>query len=164
MGALAAEAHFLQPGETVALHGFRILALAGIWAAACAPAPANTLREVAVRGVDYAFVAPDTVDAGLTALSFSNGGSVRHEVKLIALRPDADVATAMRLAMIDSGWAHLRRPTSGILTAAPGDTTPGRLLAELRSGETYLLVCHFADADTAPLHSELGMIRRLVVR
>jgi len=143
---------------------FRFLALAGLGIAACAPAPAVTFHEVAVRGLDYAFLAPDTVAAGLTALSFINSGAVRHEVKLIALRPDADVATAVRLAMIDSGWTHLRRPTSGILTAAPGDTTPGRLLAELRSGETYLLVCHFADADTAPLHSELGMIRRLVVR
>lgn len=145
-------------------HGSRILLLAGFFAVACAPQPTASFQEIAVRGVDYAFLAPDTVDAGLTALSFSNGGSVRHEVKLIALRPGVDVPTAMRLAMIDSGWAHLRRPTSGILTAAPGDTTPGRLLADLRSGETYLLVCHFADADTAPLHSELGMVRRLVVR
>lgn len=144
--------------------GCRTLAITGLFFAACAPAPAGTLREIEVRGVDYAFMAPDTVPAGLTAISFSNGGSVRHEVKLIALRPDADVAAAMRLAMIDSGWTHLRRPTSGILTAAPGDTTPGRLLAEFRSGETYLLVCHFADDETAPLHSELGMIRRLVVR
>lgn len=148
----------------MAAPGSRILAIAGLCAAACTPTPAATIQEVSVRGVDYAFLAPDTVAAGPTALSFSNGGSVRHEVKLIALRPEADVATAMRLAMVDSGWAQLRRPTSGILTAAPGDTTPGRLLAELRSGETYLLVCHFADADTAPLHSELGMIRRLVVR
>lgn len=140
-----------------------ILALANL-VAACAQTPPDAFRHVAVRGVDYAFLAPDTVDAGLTAFSFSNGGTVRHEVKLIALRPEAEVASAMRLAMIDSGWTHLRRPTSGILTAAPGDTTPGRLLAELRSGETYLLVCHFADTDTAPLHSELGMIRRVDVR
>lgn len=145
-------------------HGNRIPALASFLFAACTPAPPTTFQEVAVRGVDYAFLAPDTVKAGLTAFSFSNTGTVRHEVKLIALRPGVAFRTAMPLAMIDSGWTHLRRPTSGILTAAPGDTTPGRLLAELRSGETYLLVCHFADAETAPLHSELGMIRQLVVR
>jgi len=145
-------------------HGRRFVGLVALWATACAPAPRQGFNEVRVRAADYAFVAPDTVAAGLTAFSFVNAGSVRHEVKLIALRPGADERVAMRLAMIDSGWAHLRRPTSGILTAAAGDTTPGRLLASLASGETYLLVCHFADADSAPLHSELGMIRRLVVR
>jgi hypothetical protein len=145
-------------------HGRSVLGLVALAATACTPAPRQGFNEVLVRAADYAFVAPDTVAAGLTAFSFVNTGSVRHEVKLIALRPGADERVAMRLAMIDSGWAHLRRPTSGILTAAPGDTTPGRLLASLSSGETYLLVCHFADADSAPLHSELGMIRRLVVR
>lgn len=145
-------------------HSHRILSLLALVLAACSPRPRERYTEVVVRGVDYAFLAPDTVVAGPTAFSFVNTGTVRHEVKLIALRPDADPGVAMALAMIDSGWAHMRRPTSGILTAAPGDTTPGRLLAQLVAGETYLLVCHFADADSAPLHSELGMVRRLVVR
>ncbi len=145
-------------------HSHCFLGLVALWSTACVPAPRKGFNEVVVRGVDYAFLAPDTVAAGLTAFSFVNAGSVRHEVKLIALRPGADARAAMPLAMIDSGWAHLRRPTSGILTADPGDTTHGRLLASLERGETYLLVCHFADSDSAPLHSELGMIRRLVVR
>jgi len=142
----------------------RICSLLVLAAAACAPTPGDGFADVVVRGADYSFLAPDTVDAGLTAFSFVNTGKVRHEVKLIALRPGVDARTAIPLAMIDSGWAHLRHPTSGILTAASGDTTPGRLLARLVPGETYLLVCHFADSDSAPLHSELGMIRRLVVR
>jgi hypothetical protein len=132
--------------------------------AACSPAPRASFAEVAVRGSDYAFIAPDTVDAGLTAFSFSNGGKMRHEVKLIALREGVDARTAMPLAMIDSGWTSLKRPTSGILTAGPGETTPGRLLADLKRGERYFLVCHFADADSLPLHSQLGMIRQLIVR
>jgi hypothetical protein len=141
-----------------------LLSLAALLSAGCASEPRAAFADVVVRGVDYAFLAPDTVPAGLTAFSFVNTGTVRHEVKLIALRPGVDARVAMPLAMIDSGWAHLRRPTSGILTAAPADTTPGRLLAQLVAGETYLLVCHFADSDSAPLHSERGMIRQLVVR
>lgn len=117
-----------------------------------------------MRGVDYAFVAPATVPAGIAVLSFYNTGTMRHEVKLIALQSDADLRESMRLAMIDSGWAHLRLPTAGILTTAPGETTAGRLLAPLRSGERYLLVCHFADADSRTPHSELGMIRLATVR
>jgi hypothetical protein len=113
---------------------------------------------------DYAFTAPDTVPAGETAFTFRNVGTVRHEVKVIALRPGSDLRRAMPLAMIDSGWAEFREPTSGILTAGPGETTPGRLLVSLRPGQTYLLVCAFADSETAPLHSELGMIRAVAVR
>ena len=126
----------------------------------------RTARPAAmtVDATDYAFTAPDTVVAGETAIAFRNKGMRRHEVKVIALRPGSVLRTVMPLAMIDSGWSAFREPTSGILTAGPGETTPGRLLIVFESGRTYLLVCSFADAETAPLHSQLGMIRALTVR
>lgn len=68
-------------------HRRRILGLVALWSAACEPAPRESFREVGVRGVDHAFLAPDTVAAGLTAFSFINTGTVWHEMKLIALRP-----------------------------------------------------------------------------
>lgn len=120
--------------------------------------------ELDVVGIDYAFQSADTVPAGPTVISFRNNGSVRHELKLIGLRAGSPLRQVIPLAMIDSGWAAFREPTAGILTADPGRTTPGRLLVHLEPGRTYLLVCAFADSDTAPLHSELGMIRVLQVR
>lgn len=140
--------------------------------AACSPgadreasAPSRTAwSEMTIVGHDYAFTSPDTVSAGETAITFRNEGTVAHEVKVVALSPDAVTPTVMPLAMIDSGWAAFREPTSGILTAQPGRTTPGRLLVNFESGRTYLLICAFADSDMAPLHSELGMIRVLHVR
>ncbi len=115
-------------------------------------------------GGDYAFTSPDTVPPGETVITFRNDGTVRHELKLIALRPGSTLRTVLPLAMIDSGWSAYREPTSGILTAGPGAVTPGRLLVTLESGRTYLLICAFADSETAPLHSELGMVRALHVR
>ena len=132
--------------------------------AACA-APAATPRQVLdVTGIDYAYAAPDTVAAGEAEIAFHNAGTVMHEVKLIALRPGVDLATVLPLARVDTGWAAYREPTSGILTARPGETTPGRLLVTFATGRHYLLICHFADTDDAPLHSELGMAKVLVVR
>ncbi len=125
---------------------------------------AREWSDLRVTGLDYAFSAPDTVPPGETVITFRNTGTVRHELKLIALRPGVDLEVVLPLARIDSGWAAHREPTSGILTAGPGETTPGRLLVTLESGRRYLLVCAFADSDTAPLHSELGMIRVLHVR
>lgn len=139
----------------------RSLAVLVLTAACATPAPRQVLE---VTGIDYAFASADTVDAGETEIAFHNAGTVLHEVKLIALRPGVDLATVLPLARADTGWADYREPTSGILTARPGLTTPGRLLVTLESGRTYLLACHFADSDDAPLHSELGMLKVLVVR
>jgi hypothetical protein len=130
----------------------------------CACKPPTPVHTVEVVGTDYAFSAPDTLPPVEVAFAFRNAGAVRHEVKVIALRPGIDPQVVLPLAMIDSGWAQFRAPTSGILTAGPGQATPGRLLVNLQSGQTYLLVCAFADSETAPLHSEMGMIRVLTVR
>jgi hypothetical protein len=138
-----------------------LMASFGTITACSAPAP---FAELDVVGTDYAFLAPDSVSAGETAVSFRNAGRMRHEVKVIALRPNANLPEVLPLAMIDSGWAEYREPTSGILTADAGQTTPGRILVNFERGRTYLLVCAFADSDTSRIHSELGMIRPLIVR
>lgn len=148
-----------------------LTAVAGCTKVAEAPASSSVRdgagrdwAELEVVGHDYAFRGPDSVPPGETVITFRNAGSVRHELKLVGLRPGASLGTVVPLAMIDSGWSSYREPTSGILIADPGRTTPGRLLVNLEAGRTYLLVCAFADTETAPLHSELGMIRVLHVR
>jgi hypothetical protein len=126
--------------------------------------PSPVLPEVTVVGTDYAFLAPDTVPAGQVAISFKNQGTVLHEVKVIRLRAGFPLASVLPLAMADSAWDAYREPTSGILTARPGMTTPGRLLIDFERGYTYLLVCGFANSDTSSIHSALGMIRAVAVR
>jgi hypothetical protein len=89
---------------------------------------------------------------------------VWHEVKVIALKPGVTLDTIVRLERAGTGWRQLTEPTSGILTAAPGMTTPGRLLVDLAGGRTYVLVCGFQDSDSTPRHSRLGMVRAIYVR
>jgi hypothetical protein len=144
----------LKPARFVAL------ALTGCLAAC---SPRETLPEVQVRAVDYAFASPDSLPAGETIFSFANAGTVQHEVKVIALRPGTTLTTILRLEVADSGWRHLTDPTSGILTAGPGATTPGRLLINLQPNRTYLLVCGFQDSEDAKPHIKLGMVREVHV-
>jgi hypothetical protein len=119
---------------------------------------------VSVIGSDYAFVAPDTVPAGEVAISFTNKGTVLHEVKVVQLRSGVTLTQVLPLAMADSAWEEYREPTSGILTARPGMKTPGRLLINFERGHAYLLICGFANSDTSQIHSALGMIRSVAVR
>jgi hypothetical protein len=85
----------------------------GLSVATCAR-PA-TPPEVRVQGVDYAFVAPDTLAPGETIFAFENAGGVLHEVKVIGLNDGVTLADIMRLEHADSGWRHLTDQTSGIL-------------------------------------------------
>lgn len=137
-------------------------ALLGILAATalgCSAAPVP--REITVRARDYAFDAPDSLPAGPVAFGLENAGRVPHEVIIVGLRPGATMAEILRRDRADSTWRHLRYPTSGILTADSGVTTPGRLLVNLEAGRTYLLTCNFQDTDTSAVHFHLGMSRLL---
>lgn len=137
-----------------------ILTLAAM-ASACQTAAGPA--EVLVEARDYAFLAPDSLPAGPTAFGLTNAGTVPHEVIVVRLRPDADIREILRLDAADSSWSALRDATSGILTADPNVTTPGQLLVNLAAGERYLLVCNFQDAESAPTHFHLGMLKVLHV-
>ncbi len=125
--------------------------------ASCAAPPA--INEVLVRATDYTFTAPDSLPAGPTAFGLVNEGKVPHEVVIVGLQGDATLDEIVRRDRADSTWRHLRQPPSGILTADPGLTTPGRLLVSLEAGRRYLLLCNFQDSDSAAVHMHMGMAR-----
>ncbi len=135
------------------------LALFSMSGTGCGRAPA--MQEVTIQGRDYAFDAPDSLAAGQVAISFHNTGQMRHEVKVIALKPGVTLAQVLKET--DEDVSNLIEPTSGILTANPGATTPGRLLVNMQAGRTYVLICGFQDSDSAPPHIELGMVHAVSV-
>jgi hypothetical protein len=105
--------------------------------------PAVQQQHVLVGALDYTFDAPDSLPAGEVAFGLENRGKVAHELIVVGLRPEADVADILRRDRADSTWRHLREPPSGILTADSGVRTPGSLLVKLERGKRYLLLCHF---------------------
>jgi hypothetical protein len=114
-------------------------------------------------GLDYAYQAPTTLPAGLTAFAFENHGKVRHELAILRLKPGVTADSLTHV--IDS--APARRALTegaGVLFAEPGQSSLGRLLVELTAGRTYILFCNFQDMPDKPRHMMMGMIAIVNVR
>lgn len=124
--------------------------------------PSKTLEIV---GTDYAFIAPESIDAGVTTLTFENRGKQRHEMILVRLRPDAAPRAFADSAMRDGRTRALRATGSAVLFADPGKAnTVVSVRANFQRGERWALVCQFRDTTTAPKHNTLGMFKVLAVR
>ncbi len=124
--------------------------------------PAQQIAPVTIVGLDYAYQAPATLPAGLTAFAFENHGKVRHEVVIARLRAGA---TLDSLIHGEPGAARLRFiEIVGILITEPGGRPLGRLLVELAPGQSYVLFCNFQDAPDKPRHMAIGMVATVEVK
>ncbi len=135
------------------------LFLAGLLGCSTVPAP----PEVLVLGHDYTFQLPDSLPAGRTAFAFENAGQVPHEMILVGLRDGATLQEVATRRREGRDWQELVESTAAILIAPPGERSAAQVLADLEAGRTYALVCNFQDSDSAPPHTELGMMKSLHV-
>ena len=123
---------------------------------------AQQIATVTVVGLDYAYQAPATLPAGLTAFAFENHGKVRHEVVIARLRAGA---TLDSLIHGEPGAARLRFvEIVGILIAEPEGRPLGRLLVDLAPGQSYVLFCNFQDAADKPRHMAIGMVASIQIK
>ena len=137
-----------------------VAGVAGFTAFASPPTP--VIRIVAS---DYAFVdVPPVVRHGLTYFSLKNAGKYRHEMSLLRLEPGISVSDAIQNEKNGGKGRGKFFKTVGLLIEPPGGSTIGWLAMELRSGETYVLICSLRDNPDAPQHFILGMYSAFVVR
>ena len=141
----------------------KLIPLAGVILLGFSPATliAQSPRAVTVIGLDYAFQAPDTLQAGPTTLSLLNRGTVRHEVLLFLLNEGRSPGEFLRSALderISMGRAV------GALFAEPGQPAGAELVVDLTRGRSYLFLCVIRDAPDKPPHVALGMAKALVVK
>jgi hypothetical protein len=135
--------------------------------AACSASAAP--RTVSVVVNDYAFTAPDTVAAGLTAFTLENRGARQHEMLIGLLRQAVGASEIAEAAQRGTNFrmlpeAYLEGAMHGALFAWPGTTSPARLTLHLVRDRTYVLLCTFRDSAAAPQHAALGMFHLLQVR
>jgi len=123
-------------------------------------ARAQRAANVAVIGFEYAFKAPDSLPAGLTAFGFENRGKMRHEVVIYRLRAGVSPDSVLHA---DQTTRRTLTETVGILIAEAGEKALGRILVDLSPGRTYVLVCTLQDAPDKPRHLTLGMVHVLRV-
>jgi len=125
------------------------------------PAYANRSRttpHVDVVGNDYAFSPlPSRIKPGTTIFTFANHGKVRHELSLARLKKGVTVDELIAGVKAGGRPGDYFERSVGILVAGPGLSPDGKILVDLRGGESYLVFCNFKDTPEAPPHIMLGM-------
>jgi hypothetical protein len=123
----------------------------------------STTNAVALRGDEYGFVMPETIEGGWTTLEFTNTGREWHEFALAKLNDGKRVADIHRYLADPKSqeqpppeWIEIR---AGIPTLDGGDEAA--LTQQLEPGR-YVLLC-FLDAPDGKTHIEHGMLREFVV-
>lgn len=117
--------------------------------------------SMTIQASDFAFAAPDTVDAGYVTIDFSNAGSETHHAALERL-PDTLSADAFAAALQGDERAALElvQSAGGVAAIDPGQT--GEAVVNLQAG-TYALICVIPSPRDRVPHVLKGMIRPLVV-
>ena len=122
------------------------------------------LRHVTIEARDYAFRAPATLTAGLTAFRFVNKGTVPHEVQLFRFARGVSKEAAQTYLLAGDAPDSAADPSGSVLIAYAGVTAREEILVSLERGERYALICGFRDAPGKPKHATLGMVALLEVR
>jgi uncharacterized cupredoxin-like copper-binding protein len=149
------------------LRSLAALTLAASGAAACTSESADARttpatdhangspRELAITANEYAFLAPDTVPAGLTRVRLTNPGKEMHHMQIVRVaegRTLKDLLQAIAAGSLAIPWST---PVGGPSVVLPGRSIEATL--ELQPG-TYALLCFMPVG-----HLAKGMSRVLVV-
>lgn len=126
----------------------------------CAP---RAPRAIEILAVNYAFTAPDSVQAGPAVFTLTNHGTVLHEVQIGRFRQGIGADSGLRLLAADGVPDSLFDNSGAVLITTAGTTAHEGVTADLRPGEVWALVCQFRDSAGAPKHDKLGMFRVLTV-
>ena len=124
---------------------------------------ARALPVIAVTGVDFAFIAPDSATAGPTRFRFTHRGTVPHELAIARVTLGVRVERVLDTELKGGDVEGLYDPGEGLLYADVGEHVDAELLVDLQPGRTYVLNCTL-DGPGGKSHAMLGMVRPLHVR
>lgn len=146
------------PLRTVVLSAAAVV-LVGCKAKDATQPPATAAHILRVTTSDYAFDAPDTIQAGLTTIRLVNHGPSLHHIQLVKLdqgKTLPDFLQAMKGEGPPPPWATM---DGGPNAAIPGDSTTA--IVQLEPGN-YAMICLIPAADGMP-HFTKGMAHTLTV-
>ncbi|HRP07577.1 MAG TPA: hypothetical protein PLL69_03725 [Gemmatimonadales bacterium] len=123
-----------------------------------AAAEPTTIRVVAT---DYAFEAPDTVQAGLVTWQLENRGDDGHHLIVYRIDGGHTFDEALAELAIDGAWPAWMRSVSGPEGVDDDPAGGGTVTTPLTAGN-YLLVCALQHPE-GNTHAAHGMARPLVV-
>ena len=157
-------------GRGILVLGAGLLAMT---VAACNPAPRDAKaatsdesvavvepQQVTILAKNYLFIAPDTIEAGMTTIRLRNQGSEHHHVQLVRLQDGKTVDNLM--AAIQQNPNAI--PSFITLVGGPNSPQPGAEALgtlDLQPGN-YVLLCLIPTAEGVP-HLAKGMSRPITV-
>lgn len=115
------------------------------------------MNGLTVTAVDYAYDAPDSLEAGYVDLTFVNEGSEPHHLQIARLN-DGVSAEALQAALQQGPEAALPlvELVGGVGVLLPGERQT--VVTDLSRPGTYVELCFVENAEGVP-HLALGMIR-----
>jgi hypothetical protein len=121
---------------------------------------AQAPAAIEVVATDYAFgVLPAVIAAGPTIFSFSNKGTVQHEMAIVRLRDGVTIDALLKLIKDGGRRRDVVERSVGILISGPGTSPDGKLVVDLIRGANYVVLCNLKDTPDSPGHATLGMYK-----
>jgi hypothetical protein len=142
------------------------LVLLALLVGACRPAtiseaaPAVRIPEITIKATEYAFEAPDRLEAGLISISLENAGQEAHEAQFVRLNDG--VTLEQFKAALENGV----EATLPLITLAGGvTTTPAGQQAQvvLSLTEGRYVLASFVSADDEVPNAAKGMLKAITV-
>lgn len=112
-----------------------------------------------VTAYEYTFQAPDTLRAGVIAVTLVNRGKIGHQVAFAKLDDSSSLQRVMSALVLDKRRTTGVRWMGGVENALPGKSSEATLA--LPPGR-YVLLCAYVE-DDGHAHVSRGMIRSLIV-
>ena len=130
---------------------------------ACSDLPARDrpapVHEMSITSIDFSYVAPDTIPAGLTRIRLTNMGKEYHHAQLARLHAGHTIAELRDSLATRQGLPSWVTFVGG--PNVPGPGTPSEVVVALEAG-TYAMLCFVSSSDGVP-HLAKGMLRELAV-
>lgn len=127
--------------------------------------PEPPVADVQVGLSDFAFDAPDTIDAGPTTFEVTNNGPQLHEMALVKLAEGVTLEDAMAALTSTEPPPEGAAPPFEIVGAdvpmSVGKT--GYVTTDLTPG-TYVMLCFVTDPESGAPHAALGMTKEITVQ
>lgn len=119
-------------------------------------------KTVDVTAKDYAFEAPDTVEAGNVSFAFTNSSDTEEHEMVVMSKADGVDLTWDELLALPEEEAQTKVQFASFAFAPPGES--GSTLASLEPGD-YAMVCFIpvGGAEDGPPHFTQGMIHEFTV-
>lgn len=144
------------PGFRVAIVGAVVIVVVAASLGSCGGGEKQGAGAVVIRGGEYAYVMPDSVEGGVVSFGYENSGDQIHEFAMGRIAEGKTIEDVKALFASEGGeppdWAE---DVAGVPVLSPGQKLG--ITRELEPG-TYVLLCAIPSPD-GPLHLDLGMIK-----